>query len=399
MSLSFLDLPYELREQIYFDILPTDRRIRARADFWNLENYGSIKSMIRSDPQISQEFSDILYRKCSVDLSISWDHISFLTLSEDCATLYNFDYTKLGHLSIYIDHFIFEEPATLHDLRARIIKIINIFRKLPSKLKRLDIAFIDEPPSDHRSDPFWADEDNWPHVSFRCEASEIDVAVLLEPFMALPDCAEQVTITPVQGLTDEWLSGTMELEDFAETVPLVMTRQTQYLNIEEDTRFPEAMRKKSPLKRINATSEWMWRLLPKHQRFETEQLRAERQKYRREPLYCLLDDPDWRALHSGKNGRVPATKEMIHEALLFSNGKPSIHEQTCGLSPYSMLAPYPGFPHKCSYCDQDEQGDDDDTPTRIKDFGEDHVDVFEVYGVGEPNTTGVFMASLRTVPH
>ena len=137
MQLSLFDLPYELREQIYLDILPSDRRLRAEAAFWEPQNQGTIRSILRCHYKVFQEFSYILYEKCTIDVFISYERISFSGLTEESGLLCNFDYAKLRHLSICIDHFLVHDPATLYDLRARIIRMIDISGKAPSKLRRL----------------------------------------------------------------------------------------------------------------------------------------------------------------------------------------------------------------------------------------------------------------------
>lgn len=197
MQLSLFDLPYELREQIYLEILPSDRRLRAEAAFWEPENYGSIRTVLQCHYTVFQEFSYILYEKCIIDLMLSYEHISFLGFNEDSTTLYKFNYAKLRHISICIDHFLVEQPATLYDLRARIIKMVDIFRKIPSKSRKLDIASVDEPLSDGQSDPVWATEENYVRNALDCFNAGYAVQVLLEPFLALHNRFEKVEITPI----------------------------------------------------------------------------------------------------------------------------------------------------------------------------------------------------------
>lgn len=95
---------------------------------------------------------------------ILYERISFLGLTRDSQLLCTFDFTKLRHISICIDHFIVHEPATLYDLRARIIPLVDIFRKVSSKFRDLDISFVDEQLSDRRIDPVWATEENYVRV-------------------------------------------------------------------------------------------------------------------------------------------------------------------------------------------------------------------------------------------
>lgn len=233
--------------------------------------------MLQCHYKVFQEFSYILYEKCIIDLMLSYEHISFLGLNEDSTTLYKFNYAKLRHISICIDHFLVEQPATLYDLRARIIKMFDIFRKVPSKLRKLDIAFVDEPLSDGQSDPVWATEENHPRNALDCWGAEYAVQLLLEPFPALHNRFETVEVTPIHSDSDDLLSGWAIAWSCAQDTGLVMEGRTQYARDMEEYIYG-MLSKKDPVKRINATSEWMWRLLPRLKQAEDEQSRERRQK-------------------------------------------------------------------------------------------------------------------------
>ncbi len=92
---------------------------------------------------------------------------------------------------------------TLYDLRAWIVKIVDIFRK-PPKLYKVDISFVDQAADDsqHR---VWADVDGELRHSFQCEAEAEDLELLLEPFIALRN-VEAVNIELIRNLSDDMIS-------------------------------------------------------------------------------------------------------------------------------------------------------------------------------------------------
>lgn len=122
-------------------------------------------SILGLNRRINEEFSLLLYEDCSFDLLISHDHISLLTLGEDSPQLHAFDYGRLQQVSIRINGFLLGEPATLYDLRARIVKMVDILRRRP-KLQSIDISFVD-PPVEKLYDRVWADADGGLSFGFR----------------------------------------------------------------------------------------------------------------------------------------------------------------------------------------------------------------------------------------
>ena len=212
-------------------------------------------------------------------------------------------------------------------------------------------AFIDEPRSDVQSDPVWATEENYVRGAFGCEGSKSAVSLLLEPFLALQNRFEQVEVTPIQGDSDDMLSGWPIMWACTRDTALVMERRTKHPGRMEKHIYG-MLSKKDPIKRINATSECMWRLLPRLEQAEDEAMRERRREARAQLLYCLLDDPDWRRLHSDGR-RSPATKDMIEEAFRYASGKES-SEQLVFQHPYSVLATWCSYSkirlYVCSVC-------------------------------------------------
>ena len=111
--------------------------------------HSTIHALLHTTAWIWHEVSSLLLQRCTVDLVISYNRISFLGLNETLLdTIFQQpafvpSLQRARHINITIAHYLRYSPFSLLCLRDRVLKTVTWLTQLP-RLPHLTISFLDD---------------------------------------------------------------------------------------------------------------------------------------------------------------------------------------------------------------------------------------------------------------